>query len=166
MTASEAVHYREAGSADVEEMARCRLADPEAGIADPRMAAYFEGRHHPHEALAPRTGYVAVADGDVVGYIAGHRSRRFGCDGEVQYLFVAPHHRKQGVATVLLRLQAEWFKAQGATKVCVNVNLDSPTVRPFYAGRGAAALNEHWYVWPDIGALVGAGPSGSPAPGA
>jgi hypothetical protein len=42
--------------ADVSEMAACRLRDPEASPADPRMAAYFTGQHHPQRALTLRTG--------------------------------------------------------------------------------------------------------------
>jgi hypothetical protein len=35
------MRYREATVADVAEIARSRLADPAAGRADPRMAAYL-----------------------------------------------------------------------------------------------------------------------------
>ena len=45
--------YRTASDADVPEMAACRLRDTEAGPADPRMAAYFRGQHHPQRALMP-----------------------------------------------------------------------------------------------------------------
>ncbi|HYF24428.1 MAG TPA: GNAT family N-acetyltransferase [Baekduia sp.] len=125
------------------------------------MAAYLDGRHHPQQALAPRVGYVALVDGVVVGYIAGHRTRRLGTDGEVQYLYVAPPHRRRGVGTGLLRSLAEWFRAQGVAKVCVNVNPDSPPAAPFYLSRGATPLDAHWYVWPSLDALLAA-----PAPSA
>jgi GNAT superfamily N-acetyltransferase len=131
-------------------MALCRAKDPVVGPADVRMAAYFEGRHQPQQALAARIGYVAVENGTVVGYIAGHASRRFKCDGEVQYLYVAPEYRRQGVGTLLLQRLAGWFQASGAAKVCVNVNTDSPPAAPFYVNCGAQPLNEHWYVWPEI----------------
>src|SRR5689334_7739091 len=86
--------------------------DSQAGAADPRMAAYFRGEHHPQCALMPRTGYVAVASSVIIGYIAGHLSTRHGCDGEVQYLFVAPEFRRLGVAADLLRQLAAWFQEQ------------------------------------------------------
>ncbi|HZO90662.1 MAG TPA: GNAT family N-acetyltransferase [Chthonomonadaceae bacterium] len=154
MTPSDNIRYREATSADVEAMARCRLTDPAAGAADPRMAAYFEGEHHPQQALRPRIGYVALAGETVIGYIAGHRTRRYACDGEVQYLFVAAEYRRRAVATALLRLLAGWFREQGATKVCVNADLDSPAAQPFYTSQGASALNKHWYLWEDIGTVL------------
>ncbi len=150
----ESIEYRQATSADADAMARCRLADPAAGVADPRMAAYLDGRHHPREALPPRVGYVALAGGAVVGYIAGHRTTRFGCDGEVQYLFVAPAYRRRGVAGGLLRLLAGWFEREGIAKVCVDVDVESPAAVPFYVSRGATALNRHWYVWENVSSLV------------
>jgi len=52
------------------------------------MEAYFNGQHHPQQALLPRAGYVALDGDQVIGYIAGHRTNRHGCQGEVQYLFV------------------------------------------------------------------------------
>ena len=45
------------------------------------MAAYFEGQHHPQQALLPRVGYVAWAGAAVDGYIAGHRTHRYDCEG-------------------------------------------------------------------------------------
>ncbi len=136
-------------------MAASRLTDPLAGAADPRMAPYLEGRHHPQQALPPRNGYVAV-DGDrVVGYIAGHLTRRFACDGEVQYLYVAPDHRRSGIASELVRLQLHWFRQQNARRICVNVDVESPAAAPFYLSRGAAPLSEYWYLWEDIDASPG-----------
>ncbi len=76
---------------------------------DGRMAAYLEGYHHPQKALLPRVGYVAVADGTVVGYIAGHLTTRNACAAEVQYLFVSPDYRRNGIGTALLKLMAAWF---------------------------------------------------------
>ncbi|MFL5558353.1 MAG: GNAT family N-acetyltransferase, partial [Gemmatimonadaceae bacterium] len=92
------VTYREATSADVPAMERCRDRDTQAGPADARMAAYLDGKHHPQQALPTRTAFVALAGDDVVGYIAGHATERYGCAGEVQYLYVAPAYRRHRVA--------------------------------------------------------------------
>jgi len=78
--------YRVATSADVPAMEECRVGDVDAGEPDWRMAAYLEGRHHPGQARKPRTGVVALDDDRAVGYIAGHLTRRFQCDGELQSL--------------------------------------------------------------------------------
>ena len=135
-------------------MALCRASDPVVGPADGRMFAYFEGRHHPQRALAARIGYIAVASNVVIGYIAGHDTQRLNCEGEVQYLYVKPEYRRQGVGTALLEQLAAWFHLRGKRRVCVNVNADSPPAAPFYLSSGAGAINEHWYVWPDISAVL------------
>jgi ribosomal protein S18 acetylase RimI-like enzyme len=148
------VVFRVATDADVSGMAAYRLRDPEASPADPRMAAYFKGQHYPQGALMPRTGFVALADGVMVGYIAGHLTTRHGCAGEVQYLFVAPEFRRRGIATGLLRLMARCFKENAAARVCVDTG--SPAARRFYRSLGASPLSRHryyWYVWEDIGFL-------------
>ena len=142
--------YRSASSSDVPAMEASRHGDPEHGPADSRMAAYLDGRHDPQQALAARIAFVAEDNGRVVGYIAGHLTRRYECDGEVQYLYVAPSHRRAGVATALVRKLAVWFVREQAVKICVNVNIDSPAAEPFYARHGAAPINRYWMVWDDI----------------
>ena len=146
------MRYRPMTTADIPAMAACRLTDPAAGPADTRMSAYLEGTHHPQQALLPRVGYVAVAGEVVIGYIAGHQTRRHGCEGEVQYLFVAPAFRRRKIALSLLRLLANWFQAQGVKKVCVSVDADSPSAQPFYDSVGASPLplRPYWYAWGDI----------------
>ncbi len=131
-------------------MEATRDTDPEVGPADHRMAAYMAGKHHPRQALTPRIVYVALENSAVVGYIAGHLTRRYSCDGELQYLFVSKPQRRMGVAAALLEHLAGWFTERGASKICVNVNDGSPGARPFYTSRGATALSKHWMVWNDI----------------
>jgi len=135
-------------------MSSLRDTDPDTGPADPRMAAYLEGRHHPRHALTPRTAYLATVDSGLAGYIAGHLTRRYGCEGEVQYLYVAKGHRRAGVATALLRHLAQWFVENGAARICVDVNDDSPGARPFYLSRGAQQLRPHWMMWSDIKTIL------------
>ena len=184
--------YQEATSADVPAMARCRAADPDAGPADERMAGYLDGVHHPRQALPPRTAFIAVSRGEVVGYIAGHATTRLlppsgseskgseskgseskgseskgsesrdsgtadsdpnVCEGEVQYLYVAPGARRRGVASQLLRLLGKWFDDRGIRRVCVNADVDSPGATPFYVATRARFVNRHWYIWDDIRSL-------------
>lgn len=144
------VRYREATSADVPAMVRCRAADAIAGSADARMARYLDGEHHPQKALAPRTAFIAFSSDEVVGYIAGHATMRYDCEGEVQYLYVAPGARRRGIAAQLLRILAGWFDERGIQRVCVNVDVDSPGATAFYVAARARSLNRHWYVWDDI----------------
>jgi len=174
--------YQEATSADVPAMARCRASDPDAGPADERMARYLDGHHHPQQALPPRTAFIAVSRGEVVGYIAGHATTRLlppsgsesegseskgsesrdsgtadsdpnACEGEVQYLYVAPGARRRGVASQLLRLLGKWFDDRGIRRVCVNADVDSPGATPFYVATRARFVNRHWYIWDDIRTL-------------
>jgi GNAT superfamily N-acetyltransferase len=118
------------------------------------MAAYLDGRHHPQQALAPRTAFIALAGDDVVGYIAAHATTRYGCAGEVQYLYVTPHYRRYGVARSLLRRAAQWFQAQGIGRVCVNADIESPAAVAFYTAEGAIPLNKYWYLWEDFGIVL------------
>jgi len=65
----------------------------------------------------------------VIAHVAGHLTERHGCDGELQYLFVAPAFRRMGIARELLRMLAKWFETHQARKICVGVANDSAGVR-------------------------------------
>ena len=70
--------------------------------------------------------------------------------GELQYLFVAPNYRRRGIATELIRLVADWFVEQGAAKVCVCVDADTPAAGPFYTARNAVPMRNFCVGWEDI----------------
>jgi GNAT superfamily N-acetyltransferase len=148
--ASTDVHFRIATSVDVPAMAACRLSDPAAGAADPRMAAYFDGQHHPQQALPPRVGYVAAVGDAIVGYIAGHRTTRHRYSGEIQYLFVKPDYRRRGIGSALVQRLADWFERDGARDICVCVDADNPAAAPFYDSLGAAPFKRFWRGWTDM----------------
>jgi serine/threonine protein kinase/ribosomal protein S18 acetylase RimI-like enzyme len=148
------VRYREAGASDVPEMVRCRVGDPIMGPADPRMALYLEGKHHPQQALAPRVMFVGMEEDSTVGYIGGHLTRRYDCDGELQYLYVVPQRRRSGIASDLVTLLAHWFSEHEASRICVDVKPDNAIARSFYSRHGAVELSEYWMVWPDIKAVL------------
>ena len=144
------VEYRRAEMADVTRLAG--LPRPGEAGGDPRMRAYLAGEHHPQQALRPRALWVAEWGPIAIGYVAGHLSRRFGCDGELQWIYVVPEWRRAGVASRLLALQARWFVARGARRVCVDVGDEA--ARPFYQRHGAEPLKQHWMIWPDIGRVL------------
>jgi len=144
------IRYREAGLEDVPRLVGLPR-DGEAG-GDPRMGRYLAGEHHPQHALAPRVLWMAT-DGDApIGYAAGHLTRRFDCEGELQWIYVAATHRRLGVASALLGRLAAWFVEHGARRICVDVGDDD--ARPFYRRHGAVELNRHWMAWEDIGRLA------------
>jgi GNAT superfamily N-acetyltransferase len=152
-----AVQYRKADLADVPEL----VGLPREGEAggDPRMLRYLAGEHHPQQALLPRAMWMAAEGRSPIGYVAGHLTRRFDCDGELQWIYVVPDHRRTQVASKLLRLLAGWFLEHEARRVCVDVGDDE--ARPFYRRHGAVELNRHWMVWNDIGVVLEGSP---PAP--
>jgi ribosomal protein S18 acetylase RimI-like enzyme len=128
---------------------RARERETEAFWA-PRIAAYLSGEHSPQQALAARAAFVATEGDAMLGFVSGHRTRRYGCDGELQWVNVAEEARGRGIAGMLMERMAEWFVEQGALRVCVNVAPDNvPAVR-LYAKHGAKPLNEHWMVWDDV----------------
>ena len=152
---AQAMSYREATLSDVPDMMRCRVGDPTIGPADPRMALYLEGKHHPQHALEPRVLFVCLEEDCVIGYIGGHPTQRYDCDGELQYLYVVPQHRRKETASKLLALLAGWFAEQQASRICVDVVPDNATARAFYSRRGAVELSEYWMVWTSIAAVLG-----------
>jgi ribosomal protein S18 acetylase RimI-like enzyme len=149
------VEYRQADLSDVASIAAIRAEDwGTRGYWVERVSGYMAGTHHPQKALRPRVIYIATQDGLVVGFIAGHLTTRYGCDGELEWVDVIPEFRRNGVASALLRLLAAWFVAQGARRVCVDVVPENVAARGYYSRHGAEPLNEHWLVWKDVGVVV------------
>ena len=109
------------------------------------MLRYLAGDHHPQHALLPRAMWMAEEGESPIGYVAGHLTRRFGCAGELQWIYVVPEHRRTQVASQLLRLLAGWFLEHAARRVCVDVGDED--ARPFYRRHGAV-------VWNDIGGVL------------
>ena len=51
-----------------------------------RIGGYFNGEHSPQQAVAERVAFVALDRDVVVGLVAGHRTKRFGCDEHAMLL--------------------------------------------------------------------------------
>jgi GNAT superfamily N-acetyltransferase len=121
-----------------------------------RIIRYMRGEHNPQEALPERALFVAVDGETVVGFVAGHRTRRLQCDGELQWINVAEHKRGQGIADELVGHIGAWFVEQNAPRICVNVAPQNTTARRLYARFGARPLSPQWMVWDDARSM-GAG---------
>jgi ribosomal protein S18 acetylase RimI-like enzyme len=149
------VPIREATIADVPALAmiRARFWGTEEYWQE-RITGYLQRTLDPQHALPDRVIFLATIDTEPVGLVAGHLTRRFECAGELQWIDVLPEHRRLGIASALLRKQAEWFIAQNATRVCVDVQPDNAVARSFYTRHGAVPLNPHWMVWSDIAAVL------------
>lgn len=147
--------YRQAQTSDIPMMAEIRAAD--WGTEDywrGRILRYLGNELHPKEALQPRVAFVCLEEERVVGFIAGHLTRRFGCNGELEWISVRPQYRNRAIASTLLSRLAEWFSGQGVRRVCVDVEPSNHVARCFYACQGAKDLKPHWMVWEDIGTAV------------
>jgi GNAT superfamily N-acetyltransferase len=104
------VHYREGNKSDISAMARIRAS--EWGTEEywiKRITGYIDCELHPQKALMPRIIFVAGQSGSLIGLVAGHLTRRYDCEGELEWINVIPEHRGDGTASELLRLLAGWF---------------------------------------------------------
>jgi len=150
------VHYRLSDKSDVPAMARVRAQEWETEeYWKTRISQYLDRELHPQHALLPRASYSALEGDSLVGFITGHLTRRFACDGELEWINVIPERRGSGVASELLRLLAAWFVDQNAFRICVDVDPANTIARRFYLGHGAATLNPHWLVWDNIRVILG-----------
>lgn len=118
-----------------------------------RIQNYLGGQFDPQQARAERAGFVCADGEQIAGLIAGHLTRRFGCDGELEWISVNAAYRGQKIGSELVRLLAEWFVTQNARFICVDVDPANHPGRKFYAANGAYDLKPHWMAWKDIGAV-------------
>lgn len=141
---------RSADPSDVPAMAAIRARESQTQeFWEHRIGGYIEGSYSPQQALPDRIVFVAVQDGQAAGFAAGHRTRRLGCDGELQWVNIAEPWRGRGIAGALLIATGEWFASVGALRVCVNVDTANAAARALYAKFGAVPLQTAWMVWED-----------------
>jgi GNAT superfamily N-acetyltransferase len=119
------------------------------GQLEQTMRGYMQGSYSPQFAEADRIVFVARIDNEFAGYVSGHRTTRFNCDGELQWLNVAEAFRGKGVSDALIQRVVEWFLSNSIFNVCVNVEPDNIAGRKVYFRHGASELDSHWLVWPD-----------------
>jgi GNAT superfamily N-acetyltransferase len=157
------IFVRLAEPADIPAMAAIRAAVWETDeYWRRRIGGYLAGEINPQYALPLRVVFVAVEHGKIVGFIAGHRTQRHGCQGELEWMDVAATHRRQGIAGQLIVRLAEWFVEQQAYRVCIDVQPQNTGARALYAKFGAVPLNPHWMHWPDIRVVTQRGDARDP----
>jgi GNAT superfamily N-acetyltransferase len=145
-----AIEFRTAEPADIAQMAAIRAKESgTAAFWANRLAAYLNGEHSPQQALSARAAYVAMEASQLVGFVVGHSTHRFGCDGELQWINVIEERRGKGIAGMLVARIGEWFVEQQASRICVNVSPENAVARKLYTKCGALPLNDHWMVWKD-----------------
>ena len=119
-----------------------------------RITGYLKLELHPQKALDSRVIFVALYDDKIVGLIAGHLTRRFKTEGELQWINVTSSYRHKGIASALLNSMAQWFSKQNAKLICVNVDSENLDGVEFYKKHNAQRLDDHWMVWQDISKLL------------
>lgn len=119
-----------------------------------RITGYLKLELHPQKALNPRIIYVALLDNEIVGLIAGHLTKRYNCDGELQWINVTSKHKNEGIASLMLKKLAKWFEVHDAKSVCIDVDPENIEGIHFYKKHNAEQLNTHWMVWHDISVLL------------
>ena len=145
------VTIRAAGFEDVPTMAAIRALYHETqAFWEQRIGGYLRGTYSPQQALALRSGLVAVQQSEIIGFVAGHRTRRLQCDGELQWVDVSPQWRRRGIATELLRAMLGWFAKNAIHRVCVNVEPGNNAARALYSKFGAIPFGGFWMVWEDV----------------
>lgn len=145
------VEFRTALLSDVAGIVRMFATGEREGVADARrLSEYMTGQHNPQLALPRRSVLCATLGQSPVGYVAGHLSRRFDCEGELQWIYVVASARRQRIGGALVCLLAEWFAAQRVARVCVNVDPNNGSACGFFSAHGARRRDEHWFVWDDI----------------
>jgi ribosomal protein S18 acetylase RimI-like enzyme len=150
------VACRAANQSDIPAMARIRAAEWESDeYWRARISAYLAGESNPQHALALRMMYVALRGGCVVGFVAGHLTRRHARQGELQWIDVIREQPRTGIASQLLCHLAAWFAEKKAHRICVDVDPANTVARAFYARHGAVSLNRHWMVWNTIDVVLG-----------
>jgi GNAT superfamily N-acetyltransferase len=149
-----AITLRPAEFTDIPGMAAIRAREWETeAYWTGRIGAYLRGEQSPQKALPARAVFVALDGTELVGFVAGHRTRRLGCDGELQWINVAAERRGQGIANSLLARISAWFVDQNAWRICVNVEPGNSAARRFYGRCGARVLNDYWMIWEDSRAM-------------
>ncbi len=142
---------RPAAPADVPAMAAIRAEEWETQeFWQTRISAYLTAKISARQALPESATFVAAVDGAVVGFVAGHRTTRHNCQGELQWINVARRQRGRGIAARLVATMAGWFVEQQALRVCVDVVPENTAARGLYAKHGAVDLKPNWMVWEDI----------------
>src|SRR5579862_4601551 len=99
--------------ADIPAMAAIRAREwgTEAYWMD-RIGSYLSVVLFPQQALPTRAAFAAVDGTELVGFVAGHLTRRFGCHGELQWINVAKESRGRGIADKLVATIGAWFVEQ------------------------------------------------------
>ena len=114
--------------------------DPYGGLVDDPHA---DATEHRRERVREDGTFdrVAVADGALVGYVAGDFRPappvvRHGDTAHVNELYVRPAYRREGVADALLAEAEAWARQRDCVYVSLNVHRENEAAAALYRDRG------------------------------
>ena len=84
--------------------------------------------------------FLAEADGEVVGHTILRREEDGAPLGLFSTIFVAPSHRRQGIASALLRHGEEWIRAQGLPRAATNTGQENTPLLHLFEAHGYRAV--------------------------
>ena len=143
------IKYREIKDGDIPALANFRsINNEEQTYWEQRITGYLNLTHHPHKALQARIIFVAEDEKKIIGFIAGHLTQRYNCDGELQWINVCEAYRNRGIGFALICVLNKWFIQHNAFKICVDAG--NELARKFCKKYSAEDLNQHWLFWKDI----------------
>jgi RimJ/RimL family protein N-acetyltransferase len=149
------VLIRPAEERDVRATAAIRAAEWETqAYWEKRIGAYLAGNISAQHAVPGHAAFVAEVADEVVGFIAGHRTTRHECQGELEWIDVVAPYRRRGIAGRMVVTLAGWFVEQQALRVCIDVKPENSVARGLYAKFGARPLNPYWMFWEDVGVAL------------
>ncbi|MEO6719224.1 MAG: GNAT family N-acetyltransferase [Ferruginibacter sp.] len=141
--------YRKVINQDISSLAkiRSRYSETEEHWTN-RISGYLNLTINPQQSKRIRIIYIASINNLIIGFIAGHLTDRYECDGELQWIDVVQEDRNLGIASELVKLLAKWFIDQDCVKICADPA--NEIAQQFYKKNGAEFLNDHWMFWKDI----------------
>jgi GNAT superfamily N-acetyltransferase len=117
-----------------------------------RWRAYIQEGSRAQMATGDGFVFLAEREGQPVGYIAYHHTRRHGTQAELQSIYVRKEAQGAGVGAQLLHLIAARLIAEGTATMCVGFDPRNP-YRRFYLKHGAVEINPSWAVWSDVSVI-------------
>src|ERR1044072_4319897 len=104
------IKYRAVNNEDVPVLAKFRSnSNEEQMYWEERITGYLKLTHNPQKALSERIIYVAENSEKIIGFIAGHLTKRFNCDGELQWINVLEEYRNRGIGFEMICILNKWF---------------------------------------------------------
>lgn len=155
-------HLYDANPCDAEAIARLMIRSKEQSYEEElhpheqdlefwqeRWEGYLTEGSKAQDALGDGFVIAALAGDEMLGFAGWHHTRRHGCDGELQSMYVDFAHQGKGIGSALLHEIMRRLKAGGGEGLCVGYEPDNP-YRRFYMKHGAEEINPHWAVWREL----------------